>query len=87
MNRLAAAMMLTTAAMLAACGSGGAEPPEGPVDTSYEQSLPAPVRQGDSAAAPVPDNTSVADGPDEQVDELVDREVNAQTRSTATEAR
>ena len=49
---------------LAACG-------EEPVaDTSYEESLPAPVAEGGDPNAPVPDNTSMTSGPDEQVDAM-----------------
>ncbi|GMN13936.1 hypothetical protein [Altererythrobacter sp. MTPC7] len=48
--------------------AGCSEEPE--VDTSYESELPAPVPQGDSASEPVPDNTSITGGPDEQVDAM-----------------
>lgn len=42
---------------------------EEPADTSYEEQLPSPVPQGDTASEPAPDNTSIEGGPDEQVDQ------------------
>ncbi len=54
----------TAVLALAACGEA-----EEPADTSYEEQLPAPTPQGDSASEPVADNTSITDGRDEQVDE------------------
>lgn len=81
MNKLIAAAGLIPAIALAACGSGGQEPPEGEANTAYEQSLPSPVEQNGDGPAPVPDNTSVA-GPDERVDQIVDENVNPQGSPT-----
>lgn len=73
MKRVSAILLAAPALALSACGQGGNEP-EGPVDTSYEQSLPSPVQQSESDTAPVPDNTSIVGGPDEQVDAIVSGE-------------
>lgn len=71
MQNPAIALLVVPALVLAGCGSSGEEPPEGPLDTSYERQLPPSVPQGDSAAAPAPVNTSITGGPDERVDAIV----------------
>ena len=81
MKKVAAAGLIPAIA-LAACGSGGNEPPGGEADTSYEQSAPKPLVQNGDDAAPVPRNTSVGNGPDEQVDRIVDENVNPQGSPT-----
>lgn len=78
MNKIIAAAGLIPAIALAACGSGGEEPPAGEANTSYEESAPAPLVQNGDDAAPAPRNTSVGSGPDEQVDRIVDETVNPQ---------
>ena len=63
MNRLSLAALAATPLALAACS----EPAETP-DTSYEESLPAPVEDAGPGATGVADNDTMENGPDEQVD-------------------
>ena len=84
--RLAAVSAALSALVLNGCDSGGAEPPEGPSDTSFEQAAPNPVPGGDTAAEPVPDNTSAVSGPDERADAILDYDSTSPAREPADAA-
>lgn len=58
------AILPIAALALASCND------EASLDTSYEETLPAPVEGGDTDAAPAPDNDTISGGADEQVDAM-----------------
>lgn len=83
MRTLTAAVLGMASLTLSACGEGGVEPPEGPVDTSFEQAAPNPVPAGGTADEPVPDNTSIVSGPDERADAILDYDGTPPAQETA----